>query len=68
MLLRVYAPDKEGKQELVMRAYTPTTADETLGCFYLVVKIYYANVHPRFPDGGRMSQVCKSPVSECRCF
>jgi NAD(P)H-flavin reductase len=39
-----------------MRAYTPTTADEVRGHFDLVVKVYKANEHPRFPDGGKMSQ------------
>lgn len=42
--------------ETVMRAYTPTTADEVRGHFDLVVKVYKANEHPRFPDGGKMSQ------------
>jgi len=42
--------------ETVMRAYTPTTADEVRGHFDLVVKVYRANEHPRFPDGGKMSQ------------
>ena len=37
-----------------MRAYTPTCSDE-LGFFDLVVKIYRANEHPDFPEGGKMS-------------
>jgi len=39
-----------------MRAYTPTTTDDDVGFFELVVKIYFKNVHPKFPDGGKMSQ------------
>lgn len=39
-----------------MRAYTPTSSDDDLGHFDLVVKIYRANEHPKFPEGGRMSQ------------
>ena len=39
-----------------MRPYTPTTSDENLGHMDLVVKIYPANVHPKFPDGGKMTQ------------
>ena len=35
-----------------MRAYTPSSSDDQLGYFELVVKIYRANEHPRFPDGG----------------
>ncbi|KAF8062729.1 hypothetical protein HT031_004059 [Scenedesmus sp. PABB004] len=42
--------------ETVMRAYTPTSQDADLGHFDLVVKIYRANEHPRFPEGGKMSQ------------
>eukprot|EP00210_Caulerpa_lentillifera_P005019 g4793.t1 len=39
-----------------MRAYTPTSSDDEIGHFDLVVKIYRANEHPKFPDGGKMSQ------------
>jgi len=41
---------------LVVRPYTPTTSDEDLGHMDLVVKIYPANTHPKFPDGGKMTQ------------
>jgi len=41
---------------LVVRPYTPTTSDEDFGHMDLVVKIYKANVHPKFPDGGKMTQ------------
>jgi len=41
---------------LVVRPYTPTTSDEDLGHMDLVVKIYPANVHPKFPEGGKMTQ------------
>jgi len=40
----------------VQRSYTPTTGDETLGTVTFVIKVYKANVHPKFPDGGKMSQ------------
>ena len=46
--------------ELVMRAYTPTSSDDELGHFDLVIKVYWANEHPRFPDGGKMSQHLES--------
>jgi Oxidoreductase FAD-binding domain len=62
MLIRKKHTNKEGMEEMVMRAYTPITADETRGYFELVVKIYYANTHPRFPDGGKFSQVPPSLV------
>jgi Oxidoreductase FAD-binding domain len=43
--------------DLVIRAYTPTSSDDDLGYFDLVIKVYFANEHPRFPEGGKMSQV-----------
>jgi nitrate reductase (NAD(P)H) len=43
-----------------MRAYTPSSSDDDIGYFELVVKIYFRNVHPRFPDGGKMSQQLES--------
>ena len=46
--------DKDGKG--VQRSYTPTTGDETLGKVTFVIKVYKAGVHPKFPDGGKMSQ------------
>lgn len=48
----------EGK--LCMRAYTPTTGDDEVGYFELVVKVYFKNVHPKFPNGGMMSQYLDS--------
>ena len=42
--------------ETVVRAYTPTSSDDDLGFFELVIKIYFAKENPRFPDGGKMSQ------------
>ncbi|KAK4538577.1 hypothetical protein CDCA_CDCA18G4602 [Cyanidium caldarium] len=41
---------------VVMRAYTPTTGDEVRGFFDLVIKVYRANEHPKFPAGGKLSQ------------
>ncbi|RIA92042.1 nitrate reductase [NADH]-like protein [Glomus cerebriforme] len=41
----------------VIRAYTPvTTSNDPPGYFDLLVKIYFKNEHPQFPDGGLMSQ------------
>ncbi|KJE89688.1 diaphorase [Capsaspora owczarzaki ATCC 30864] len=42
--------------QLVVRPYTPTSSDDDLGYFELVVKVYFKNVHPKFPEGGKMSQ------------
>ncbi|XP_075066621.1 NADH-cytochrome b5 reductase 3 [Mixophyes fleayi] len=41
---------------LVVRPYTPVSSDDNKGFVDLVVKIYFKNVHPKFPDGGKMSQ------------
>ena len=44
--------------EPVMRAYTPTSGDNEVGFFDLVVKVYFKNVHPKFPDGGVSKYIC----------
>ena len=52
--------------ETVMRAYTPTSSDHDLGYFDLVIKVYRSNEHPKFPDGGKMSQHLDSlQVGDC---
>uniref|UniRef100_A0A0V0IUW7 nitrate reductase (NADH) n=1 Tax=Solanum chacoense TaxID=4108 RepID=A0A0V0IUW7_SOLCH len=42
--------------KLCMRAYTPTSTVDEVGFFELVVKVYFKGVHPKFPNGGQMSQ------------
>ncbi|XP_041972788.1 NADH-cytochrome b5 reductase 2 isoform X2 [Aricia agestis] len=42
--------------DLVIRAYTPVSSDEDKGYVDLVIKVYFKNVHPKFPEGGKMSQ------------
>ncbi|XP_063708407.1 NADH-cytochrome b5 reductase 3 isoform X2 [Culicoides brevitarsis] len=42
--------------ELVIRSYTPVTSDDDEGYVDLVIKVYQKGVHPKFPDGGKMSQ------------
>ncbi|KAK4394419.1 Nitrate reductase [NADH] [Sesamum angolense] len=46
--------------KLCMRAYTPSSTVDTMGYFELVVKIYLKGVHPKFPNGGQMSQYLDS--------
>ncbi|XP_064634915.1 NADH-cytochrome b5 reductase 3-like isoform X2 [Lineus longissimus] len=41
---------------LVVRPYTPVTSDDDAGYMDLVIKVYFKNVHPKFPEGGKMSQ------------
>ncbi|XP_063072082.1 NADH-cytochrome b5 reductase 3 [Engraulis encrasicolus] len=45
---------------LVVRPYTPVSSDDDLGYVDLVVKIYFRDVHPKFPEGGKMSQYLES--------
>ena len=46
--------DDNGK--LVQRSYTPTSCDADLGHVDFVIKVYFKDVHPKFPNGGKMSQ------------
>ncbi|XP_020665707.3 NADH-cytochrome b5 reductase 3 [Pogona vitticeps] len=45
---------------LVIRPYTPVSSDDDKGYVDLVVKIYFKGVHPKFPEGGKMSQYLES--------
>ncbi|OQV18334.1 NADH-cytochrome b5 reductase 2 [Hypsibius exemplaris] len=40
----------------VIRPYTPISSDDDLGYTDLLVKVYFANTHPKYPEGGKMSQ------------
>uniref|UniRef100_A0A3Q4AW69 NADH-cytochrome b5 reductase n=1 Tax=Mola mola TaxID=94237 RepID=A0A3Q4AW69_MOLML len=46
--------------KLVVRPYTPVSSDEDKGFVDLVVKVYFKDVHPKFPEGGKMSQYLES--------
>jgi len=46
--------DAEGKD--CIRSYTPVSSDLELGYVDFVIKVYFKNVHPKFPGGGKMSQ------------
>lgn len=41
--------DTDGKE--VQRSYTPISSDDELGYVDFVVKVYFKNVHPKFPEG-----------------
>ncbi|XP_014483875.1 PREDICTED: NADH-cytochrome b5 reductase 3 isoform X2 [Dinoponera quadriceps] len=43
-------------EEVVIRAYTPVSSDDDQGYVDLVIKVYFKNVHPKFPEGGKLSQ------------
>lgn len=42
--------------ELVIRSYTPVSSDDDKGFVDLIVKVYRKNVHPKFPEGGKLTQ------------
>ncbi|CAL7945002.1 unnamed protein product [Xylocopa violacea] len=42
--------------EFVIRSYTPVSSDDERGYVDLVIKVYLKNVHPKFPEGGKLSQ------------
>jgi cytochrome-b5 reductase len=44
----------EGKLE--SRAYTPISSDDEVGYFDLLIKVYFKNTHPKFPEGGKITQ------------
>lgn len=46
--------------KLVVRPYTPVSSDDDKGYVDLVVKIYFKEVNPKFPEGGKMSQFLES--------
>merc|ERR1719174_2308905 len=52
----------KGKWEdkVVMRPYSPMTDNDTLGHVDFIIKVYFKNQHPRFPEGGKMSQHLES--------
>ncbi|XP_024940916.1 NADH-cytochrome b5 reductase 2-like isoform X2 [Cephus cinctus] len=42
--------------ELVTRAYSPVSSDNDHGFVDIIVKVYFKNTDPKFPQGGKMSQ------------
>lgn len=55
----IYAKCKK-TGETVIRAYTPMTSDNVEGHVDLLIKVYWANENPKFPEGGKMSQHLES--------
>mmetsp|Transcript_1785 Transcript_1785/g.2495 ORF Transcript_1785/g.2495 Transcript_1785/m.2495 type:complete len:316 (+) Transcript_1785:304-1251(+) len=53
MTLKFIDP-KDGKG--VQRSYTPVSRQYEKGSVSFVIKVYKAGVHPKFPEGGKMSQ------------
>ncbi|KAI6189612.1 NADH-cytochrome b5 reductase 3 isoform X1 [Aphelenchoides bicaudatus] len=46
--------------KLVVRPYTPTSSDDDLGHVEFMIKVYFKDQHPKFPEGGKMSQHLES--------
>ncbi|XP_043521298.1 NADH-cytochrome b5 reductase 2 isoform X2 [Frieseomelitta varia] len=44
------------EDQVVIRSYTPVSSDDDHGYVDLVIKVYFKNVHPKFPEGGKLSQ------------
>jgi len=42
--------------KLVVRPYTPVTSDDDKGHMDLVVKVYFKDQNPKFPEGGKLTQ------------
>lgn len=63
--------DVQDKGEMVMRAYTPTSCDDDVGHFDLVVKVYFANNNPAFPLVGphhsvqNLTEDCSTDLAMC---
>jgi cytochrome-b5 reductase len=49
-------PRTGGELQYVARAYTPISTDMQVGKVDLIIKTYYKDEHPKFPDGGWLSQ------------
>lgn len=46
--------------EIVMKHYTPISSNDDNGYVDFIIKVYRKGVHPKFPDGGKMSQYLDS--------
>uniref|UniRef100_A0AAF5D4X0 NADH-cytochrome b5 reductase n=1 Tax=Strongyloides stercoralis TaxID=6248 RepID=A0AAF5D4X0_STRER len=44
----------------VIRSYTPVSSDDDKGFVNLLIKVYFKDVHPKFPEGGKMTQHLES--------
>jgi cytochrome-b5 reductase len=49
-------PRTGADKKYIARSYTPVTLPDTKGYVELVIKVYFKDQHPHFPDGGWFSQ------------
>jgi hypothetical protein len=55
--------DDEGKE--VQRSYTPVSSNDEKGYVDFVIKVYFKNSHPRFPEGKRTPFQCHIATLNC---
>lgn len=61
LFLRAKVPTKQCPEgELTVRKYTPISAINEKGFFDLLIKIYYKNLHPEYPEGALFTQFIDS--------
>ncbi len=46
--------------KMVVRPYTPISSDDESGFVQFMIKVYFRDVNPKFPDGRKMSQHLES--------
>ncbi|PAV63136.1 hypothetical protein WR25_12393 [Diploscapter pachys] len=46
--------------KLVVRPYTPISSDDDQGYVELMIKVYFRDTNPKFPEGGKMTQHLES--------
>lgn len=52
----VIPTEEHPEGERIRRKYTPISVIHEKGVVKFPIKVYYKNVHPQFPEGGKMSQ------------
>lgn len=59
--------DAEGKD--VQRSYTPVSSNDEIGFVDFVIKVYFKNSNPRFPEGSPFSSITNCiPTVRIICF
>uniref|UniRef100_A0A914EB15 NADH-cytochrome b5 reductase n=1 Tax=Acrobeloides nanus TaxID=290746 RepID=A0A914EB15_9BILA len=46
--------------DTISRKYTPISSDDDKGIMDLIIKVYFKDVHPEYPKGGKMTQYLES--------
>ena len=60
MFIATFPTPEHPEGEVVSRKYTPISQVHDKGTIVFPIKIYRKNVHPNFPDGGKMTQYLES--------